>query len=204
MTEAERKEHWETEVRKIWYPETVDSSEDLPPYEPDVCSVCGREMVQGDWPYCKGNMSDHITARSSRNAARVKTILYEGPNGEVWVPTSEGAKPPKSYERVELTSLQQVDKYMAQINRVKGEMCDLQIERDKQEWSEYLKSARRDMESYGFVHNGQQLPGVHSMTALGREMYEEAMRKAQDYNPRRAEETYLEAQYFDASSMRDR
>lgn len=200
---AEKELRYQDEIRKIWYPSEETESAPSDTYEPNVCEVCGREMVEGDWPYCKGDMNDHITQRSSRNAARLRTVFYESSEGEVWVPTGPNAQPPKGWERVELTSLQQVDKYMSQVNKVRNEIADYHLEQERQQWFDHLKSVRRDMESHSFTHNGQQLPGIYAMSPQGREMYEKAMEEARAYNPKRSQESFLEAQYFDASSMHD-
>jgi hypothetical protein len=195
--ELTKAEQFSAELRKIWYPEELDTASDLSPYEPDTCSRCGREMVQGDWPYCDGEMSDHITRRSSRNAQRLLTVLYENAQGRVWVPTGDNAQPPSDYMKVELTSLQQVDKYMSQLSAVEREMHEYAAESERLEWSEHIKRVRSEMNSHGT----RDVPGLHSMSAQGKELYQEAMRKYEHHNPASPQPMYVEAQHFDRSNI---
>lgn len=195
--ELTKQEQFRAELRKIWYRDELADSDSIPPYEPDTCSTCGREMVQGDWPYCQGEMSDHITRRSSRNAQRLLTVLYENAQGRVWVPTGDNAQPPPEYSRVELTTLQQVDKYMSQLSKVEREMHEYTAEAEREEWSEHIKRVRSEMNSHGT----EEVPGLHSMTPQGRELYQAALSKYEHHNPARPRPMYVEAQYFDRSNI---
>lgn len=209
-TRAEREKAFRAENRKIWHPDPEPESTELLPYEPDTCDTCGREMVEGDWPYCKGDMNDHITRRSSRNAQKLLTVVYENSAGKVWVPTSDHARPPKGYERVELTTLQQVDRYMADLSRVQDERFQIYEEQERIASNEYLKQARRDMESHGFAwHNPQTgevetLPGIFSMTPQGRDMYREALERYGESPRLRPLPVHVEAQFFDHGNIKDR
>ena len=206
-SKAEREQHLREEHRKIWYPDERTEDTPISSYEPDACTVCGREMVEGDWPFCNGDMSDHITARSSRNAQRLLTVVYENAQGKVWVPTGDSACPPKGYERVELTTLQQVDKYMDSLSRVQNERHQIYTEQEREQWNAHLKQVRGEMNSHGVAWRNPQtgqlemLPGLHSMSPQGRDMYEEALRRYSEYNPARPLPIHVEAQFFDHQNI---
>lgn len=78
------------------------------------CLRCNSELVVGSWPWCKGDPSDHSTARS-RWAEGTPTIIYRRPDGKVWYPGDVNAKPPSGYKKVELRNTRERDKFEREI-----------------------------------------------------------------------------------------
>lgn len=78
------------------------------------CLRCGGELVVGSWPFCKGDPSDHATARS-RWAEGIPTIVYRNAEGKVWYPVGDAAMPPSGYEKVELRNTRERDRFEREI-----------------------------------------------------------------------------------------
>lgn len=171
------------------------------PYADDYqCPKCGNtDWSFGSWPSCKGNPEDHFPRRGRRLGEKALTTIYELPDGSIFNPTGPNAPIPKNAKRVEFRTIQEVDHYFNQVNKVRGEIADYHIERDKEQWNEHMRQVREEMNSRGTRDN----PGLFEMSPMGRDMARLAMEQYSNYNPRRSQDSFIEAQYYDRNSGRE-
>lgn len=75
------------------------------------CELCDKELQIGDWPHCP-----HASTRAER-AQRFKSIVvFKSADGKYRYPMRGDSKPPKGYERVELTTRPQIERFEKEIN----------------------------------------------------------------------------------------
>jgi hypothetical protein len=74
-----------------------------------ICTDCGVELSIGDWPFCP-----HGSLRSSDAERFIPPVVFRNPSAgdqEFMVPGRSDQQPPPGYERVELKTRAQIDRF---------------------------------------------------------------------------------------------
>lgn len=160
-SEEERQQHWQEETRKIWHQEDEQAegmvgvtaeSVDFQVQEPP-CSKCGYDWrYTSSYPYCNGEMEDHIPTYFL-NAARVKTILYVNAKGKVYFPAHADDHPGKGYERKEITTLSEMLKIEKKMLKVERERYQVLREAEQQQYNQSMRESVDALNS-GFYTEG--------------------------------------------------
>lgn len=90
----------------------------------EICDLCGGEVRVGDWPFCHGDKSKHISARPS-SCFFEPLVVYKDKNGRIRIPGNSQAKPPKGWQKVEINTRREAE-------AVTKEMAG----RDRARWAE--------------------------------------------------------------------
>ena len=109
--------------------------------KPIVCSSCGKELAIGDYPYCP----HESTFR--QNALHFDPILvYELPNGEHYYPgRNDGSQAPEGGKPIYLTTIQQADRFVNNVNaKMQGEL-NLRIEANRVHREMLVKKNREEL-----------------------------------------------------------
>lgn len=158
-----------------------------------MCPKCGfTEWQFGSFPSCKGNKEDHVTNRSRRNAGRVLTYYYINAEGKIMTPAGDRSVIPPGYERRDLYTIQEVDKFTSDVNKVSREIAEAVQEERTREWEEQY-NANRFSESE-----------VAAMTPAGRDAYRYAQEKygrMPEFKHRGEDGFFIASQYYDRNNI---
>lgn len=146
------------------------------------CKHCGNifeEAVPSDFEIaprckkCKGK-SDMVFLPRGRNAVNFDpVVIFKGPDGKVRFPGRSNSRPPKGYERVELTSVAQVRQFEKHMNKNEFSRWQDKTERDEKMWKPYQQDMRNRLRE-----------AMQHMSPQGRDFAEAAMRR-NDTAPRK-------------------
>lgn len=115
----------------------------------EICKYCKKPINVGDWPIC----ADGHSPVRELNAARFDPVLvFKSKDGTYVYPGSNKEKCPKGCIKVELTNIQQVRKFEAEVNESERKRMHNQLElRDRMfqhQKSESRSKLRQQMESF--------------------------------------------------------
>lgn len=110
------------------------------------CEKCSRELKVGDWPFCNGSPSDHGSVRSRGAENGPATIVYKNQKGECWFPTGVRAVPPKGYEKHELKTQRDRDKFEHEINAKETAKLRERVYSDREAWHRTIEENKKSLE----------------------------------------------------------
>jgi len=169
-----------------------------------TCKNCKAKLEVGMFPFCKGNPADH--GQPARRAGFRPVVVFRDSAGNVSFPGRSDAKPPKGFERVELTTIRQMEQFERTFNASERSRNQRYVEREQQMSEEARSKLRSDLRN-GFsqrMPDGtlKTLPGIKHMSSFGRAMAEAAMRRT-DEMPRKngnGSDFFLEVLHKDQSN----
>lgn len=107
----------------------------------EKCSKCGFEYEIGDWPMCP-----HGSVFGGRELHSNPTIVYKNAEGKCWFPTGDNAKPPAGFERHELRTVFERDKFEKEVGAKETAALRERIYRDREEWHRTWDHNRNGLE----------------------------------------------------------
>lgn len=186
-------------------------------------SVALIEAIPGAYPFCyKGDQSGHISRRLERLLAYgeykvkirnsgLKTVIFKDANGRISVPARYDEKTPKGYERIELSSLSEVDRFNAEMQAQAKLTYEQYHQLESQEWNHYYAKLGRELREGGTYidHNGEEhkMPSWEEMSELGKDLArlaEKEFSQYRDYDPNYIPPTFISAAMFDEGSLKHR
>lgn len=81
----------------------------------DTCSVCGKKLKIGDWPFCDG--LKHESTRPERAQRFKPIVVFKKSDGSYSFPASDAAPTPEGYQRVEISTRRQAERLEREVNR---------------------------------------------------------------------------------------
>jgi hypothetical protein len=109
------------------------------------CANCGKELNIGDWPFCKGNQSDHTPAHDRQAQEGAPTIVYKNSEGKIWFPVGEKARPPEGYVKHELRNTRERDAFEREIDDKESRKLRDRIYKDRAVWNDILDRNRNGL-----------------------------------------------------------
>jgi len=200
-----------------------------------ICPTCGfifpymidRDgsivAITGAYPFCSNkDQQTHVTGKLERmlkygeyrvkiRNVGVKTVIFRGPDGKLNVPARTDEKTPDGYERIELSSLAEVDKFNKQL-QADARLSYEQYHRiEEAEWNHWYAQQGREMRAGGTYINHEgvevKIPSWEEMTEMGKDMVRQAEKEFsqyQGYDPNYIPPTFITAAMYDEGSMRYR
>ena len=104
------------------------------------CEKCQQELKIGDWPFCP-----HGSLRSRAAEYGQPTIVYKNQKGDCYFPTGSNSKPPAGYEKHELRTQHERDKFERTINEKETVKLRERIYRDRAEWEQTFASHKEGL-----------------------------------------------------------
>lgn len=181
------------------------------------------EAIPGAFPFCyKGDQSGHVSRRLERilaygeykvkiRNAGLKTVIFKNAEGKLSVPARFDEPTPKGYDRIELSSLSEVDRFNAEMQAEAKLTYDQYHQLESQEWNHYYAKLGKEFREGGTYvdHNGEshKLPSWEEMTEMGKDiarLAEKEFSQYQGYDPNYIPPTFISAAMFDEGSLRYR
>ena len=137
-----------------------------------LCESCGNEVFVGDWPWCP-----HGSVHGRFAQGFDPVVIHRDAEGNVRLPGNKSDVPPEGFERVELTTINQVRQLEAAMNgKARREWEDWK-QRESEHFSGLQREGRRALRER-----------MREMSPLGRMFAEYAMaqndsRRRPDFDP---------------------
>jgi hypothetical protein len=79
------------------------------------CDECGKKLEIGDYPFC--GPSGHATIHSRNAVVAAPTVVFRNAKGEYRFPGRDTDKPPRGFQRVELSTQRSRDRFEREMNQ---------------------------------------------------------------------------------------
>jgi hypothetical protein len=159
------------------------------------CKKCAKIVNPGDWPFCP-----HESIWQGRALAAQPTIVYKNAKGECYFPAGPNAKPPKGYERHELRTLQERDKFEHEINAKESAKLREQVYRDREEWSAQYSAQRVKLDE---VREDLRRSGYEPKLIDHIMRHEQERERQFDKKLKQEANFYIESSHFDGIHFHD-
>lgn len=112
-----------------------------------ICSTCGGKLYMGDWPFCTGNPHDHMPAYRAGMFDFPTVVVHRklGEDGQYVYSYPGHANDPvdAGYEKVELSTRAQADRFCRDRDKEENELRAMQINGERDTWDEKTKERRK-------------------------------------------------------------
>lgn len=78
------------------------------------CEQCGHEMEIGDYPFCNGSKDDHVGPTSTSGSMDPVVVHHNKVTGEFQFPGRTDDAVPRGYDRVEIKSMREYERFRRQ------------------------------------------------------------------------------------------
>lgn len=110
---------------------------------PDACPSCGHILQVGDYPFCNGTGHETIHSRNASTAP--PTIVFRNSKGEYRFPGRDTDKPPRGFQRVELSTQRARDRFEKEYgSKQSSELRDV-LYRRQEIWERGLEERKKNL-----------------------------------------------------------